>query len=186
MKRVSLLEIFLLFVKVGSMIFGGGIVILPLLQSEAVEKRHWLTDEELVEFYSISQLIPGINAPDVSMFIGYKLRGKRGAITAGFGVITVPFLIIICIATALDFVIHIPLVKSALWGVEIGTIVILSNAIRIMWSKSITDIFTFIFFAIVFYITAFTQISPVWVVFTALALGVIKGFFDKSKVREEN
>src|SRR5574344_1844898 len=162
MKKVRLIEIYILFLKVRKMIFGSGIVILPLLQTETVHKKNWLTEDELVEFYSISQLIPGINAPDVSMFIGYKLRGKRGAITAGFGVITVPFLIIICIATALDFVIHIPLVKSALWGVEIGTIVILSNAIRIMWSKSITDIFTFIFFAIVFYITAVTQRSPVW------------------------
>src|SRR5574344_691277 len=152
MKKVRLIDIYLLFLKVGSMIFGGGIVILPLLQAEAVRKKGWLDDEELVEFYAISQLIPGINAPDVSMFIGYKLRNKRGAIAAGLGVITVPFLLILCIATALDFLIHIPLVKSALWGIEIGTIVILTSAIRIMWSKSIIDKFTLLFFGVVFYL----------------------------------
>lgn len=183
MKKVRLIEIYLLFLKVGSMIFGGGIVILPLLQAEAVEKKGWLTDEELIDFYAISQLIPGINAPDVSMFIGYKLRGKSGAIAAGFGVITVPFLLIICIATALDFLIHISIIKTVLWGVEIGTIVILTTAIRIMWGKSLIDTFTYCFFVIVFYVTAFTKISPVWVVFVALLLGLSKGVFEKRKAQ---
>src|SRR5574344_1145485 len=181
MKKVRLIEIYLLFLKVGSMIFGGGIVILPLLQAEAVEKKQWLSAEELIDFYAISQLIPGINAPDVSMFIGYKLRNKRGAVAAGLGVITIPFLLIICIAASLDFLMHLPLIKSALWGIEIGTIVILTNAIRIMREKSIVDIFSFCFFALVFYLTAFTKVSPVRIVFFALIAGIVKGFIEKKR-----
>lgn len=185
MKKVKLSEIFLVFLKVGCMIFGGGIVILPLLQAEAVEKRGWLSAEELVEYYAISQLIPGINAPDVSMFVGYKLRGKSGAIAAGMGVICIPFLLIVCIAFALDTLIHIGIVRSILWGIEIGTIVILTTAIRTMWDKSIIDKFTFCFFAVVFGLIAFTEVSPVWIIFVALLMGFLKGYITKEKLKTE-
>lgn len=173
--KVRLIDIFWLFVKVGCSIFGGGIVILPILEREAVKKRGWITSDELVEYYSISQLIPGINAPDVSMFIGYKLRGKSGAIAAGFGVIFVPTVLIICLASVLGLISNLGVVKSALWGISVGTIIIVISAIRTMWGRSIVDRFTGGFFVFVFVITAFTRISPVWLVLIALILGGIRG-----------
>lgn len=179
--KVKLIDIFWLFVKIGSCMFGGGIVILPLLEREAVEKRGWLTTDELVEFYAISQLIPGINAPDVSMFIGYKLRGKSGALAAGMGVILVPFILIVSLAVVLGKLSGFAIVKSALWGVGIGTIVILSSALRSMWKSSIIDKATLIFALFVFLLIAFTNISPVWIVFVALIIGVTRGILIKKE-----
>lgn len=156
--------------------FGGGIVILPLLEREAVKKRNWITSEELVEYYSISQLIPGLNAPDVSMFIGYKLRGKLGALVAGAGVIFVPSILIVSFAAILGSIAGYPIVKSALWGIEIGTIIILAVALRTMLKRSLVDSFTFLFFLFIFFVTVFNLLSPSIVVIFALLIGTFIGF----------
>ncbi len=177
--KVRLIDIFWLFVKVGSCMFGGGIVILPLLEKEAVEKRGWLTTDELIEFYAISQLIPGINAPDVSMFIGYKLRGKLGALAAGMGIILVPFILIVSLAAVLSKISGLAVVKGALWGIGLGTIIIIITALRSMLRAGIVDKFTFLCMIFVFAIIAFTTLSPVWVVFVALIIGIFRGFLIK-------
>lgn len=183
--QVRLIDIFLLFLKLGGMIFGGGIVILPLLEEEAVKKRGWITSEELVEFYAISQLIPGINIPDVSMFIGYKLRGKSGAIAAGLGVIIIPILLILILSFFLNTLAHLSIIKSALWGISIGTIVILSSAAKTMWKASIIDKFTPCLFTFIFFAIILNLLSPVIVIFISLILGVIKGFLIKDYEEKE-
>lgn len=177
--RVKLIDIFWLFLKTGAMIFGGGVVIIPLLEAEAVKKKNWITSEELIEYYAISQLIPGLNIPDVSMFIGYKLRGKSGAIAAGLGIITIPFILILIFSAFISMISNFSFVKAAIWGVSIGTIIILVSAIKTIWKSSIPDKFTLLLFIAVFILTAFTNLSPVWFVFIALTLGIIKGYSSK-------
>lgn len=183
--KVRLLDIFLLFLKTGGLLFGGGgVIVLPLLEEEAVKKRGWLTSEELIEYYAISQVIPGLNIPDVSMFIGYKLRGKLGAIVAGIGIILIPFFLIISLAVFLDVILRNQFVKSAFWGVETGIIIILINAIRTIWKSSIVDKFSLLFFTGILLTIVFTKSSPAWIVFTALLFGVVKGLFAKEEERE--
>ena len=74
-KKIRLVNIFLTFLKVGIILLGGGYVILPILQSEIVEKKNWLTSEELIDYYAISQSLPGLIAINISIFVGYKVRG---------------------------------------------------------------------------------------------------------------
>ena len=62
-------NIYKTFFKVGTLLLGGGYVILPLLQSELIEKRNWIDNEELCEFYALSQSIPGLIAANVSIFV---------------------------------------------------------------------------------------------------------------------
>ena len=71
----SFYTIFKTFFKVGTLLLGGGYVILPLLQSELVDKKHWLNEDELFEYYALSQSVPGIIAANTSIFTGYKLNG---------------------------------------------------------------------------------------------------------------
>lgn len=176
--KVSLFEIFWTFLKVGCMVFGGGVVIIPLLEAEAVKKKGWLTYEELVEIYAISQVIPGINIPNVVMFIGHKLRGKIGAFVAGLGIIFVPFFLIVSLAAFLNVISKFGIVKGALWGIGIGTIVIIFITVQSIWKHSIIDKFTFSFFLLILVISL-TNLSPVWIVFLALFTGSIKGFLAK-------
>lgn len=182
--KVKLIDIFWLFVKIGCVLFGGGYVILPMLEVEAVEKRGWITSEELIEFYAISQFIPGLNAPDVSMFLGYKLRGKSGAVAAGFGIILVPFILIVTLAAIISRFTNSPLIQSALWGIGIGIIIIVAYVIKGMWVNSIFDKFTLIIFAIVFIATVSIDFSPAITVFTAILIGILHSEFIKRKAKD--
>ena len=69
----SFLNIYLAFLKIGAILLGGGYVIVPIMQSELVEKRNWLTEQELCDYYCVSQCLPGIIAIKMSMLGGYKI-----------------------------------------------------------------------------------------------------------------
>ena len=78
--RVSLLELFLTFAKVGVMTFGGGYAMLPILDRELIEKRGWATNEELMDYYAVGQCTPGVIAVNTATFLGNKLAGAVGGI----------------------------------------------------------------------------------------------------------
>ena len=82
------LDLFLTFAKVGVCTFGGGYAMLPILQREVVEKKGWVTEEEVTDYFAIGQCTPGIIAVNTSVFIGYRQRGVPGGIAAALGVVT--------------------------------------------------------------------------------------------------
>ena len=93
-------ELFYTFAKVGVMTFGGGMAMLPILQREVVEDRHWATEEELMDYYAIGQCTPGIIAVNTATFIGQKRKGTIGGIVATLGIVF-PSLVIISILASL-------------------------------------------------------------------------------------
>ena len=79
------LESFGIFFKIGAFTIGGGYAMVPLIENEIVTKRKWIAQEDFIDLLAISQSAPGILAVNISIFIGYKLRGIRGSIvTASF------------------------------------------------------------------------------------------------------
>ena len=99
----KLTTIFWSFCKIGSVMFGGGYAMLPLLEKEITGNRKWCTQEEMVDTFAIAQLIPGVVAINTSMFVGHRLRGWRGTIAATLGIIAVPFVVILAYAIAFDY-----------------------------------------------------------------------------------
>ena len=93
------LDLYLTFARIGVCTFGGGYAMLPILQREVVENRHWATEDELMDYYAIGQCTPGVIAVNTSTFIGCKTHGILGGIAATAGMIT-PSLIIITIIAA--------------------------------------------------------------------------------------
>lgn len=138
----NLYTIFITFFKIGTMLLGGGYVILPLLQSEFVDKKKWLTSEELVEYYSVSTSLPGVIAVNTAVFTGNKLSGFWGAVAAIFGIITPAFLAIILFASLLKEIVDKPSIQHIFWGVGIAVITLLYLAVKEMWTKSVNDIFS--------------------------------------------
>lgn len=82
-QSVSISQIFLEFLIIGSTSFGG---VVPYLRGSLVSKRQWLSDKEFVEFLSISQSLPGLNATNMAILVGQKLNGALGAIAALVGI----------------------------------------------------------------------------------------------------
>ena len=81
----KLFALFLTFAKVGVMTFGGGYAMLPILQREVVEKKGWVTEEELADYFAIGQCTPGVIAVNTATFVGQKHAGIAGGIEAGRG-----------------------------------------------------------------------------------------------------
>ena len=86
LKRISQLPtlggIFLSFLKIGLVGFGGGLAVIAQIRSLVVHKRRWFTDHEFAEAFALAQSLPGTNAGNAATYIGYRLRGWRGAAVA--------------------------------------------------------------------------------------------------------
>jgi len=179
----SFYTIFKTFFKVGTLLLGGGYVILPLLQSELVEKKEWLSADDLVEYYALSQSVPGIIAANISVFTGFKLKGFVGALAAVLGVITPAFLAIILLASLLQTLVSLNIVQNIFWGVGIGVIMLLYLATKEMWNKSIVDKFTCIVFIATFLLSACFKISPALIIIGAIIAGILyrSNLFDNLK-----
>ena len=91
-------ESFRTFFKIGAVTFGGGYAMIPIIETEVVDKHQWVNKEELLDLIAIAQSTPGVFAVNISTFIGYKLRGTKGAICATMGAALPSFLIILLIA----------------------------------------------------------------------------------------
>ena len=70
----ELLKLFMAFARIGAFTFGGGYAMLPMLQKEVVEKNHWATEDEIMDYFAIGQCTPGIIAVNTATFVGYKTK----------------------------------------------------------------------------------------------------------------
>ena len=168
----SLYQIFKTFFKVGTMLLGGGYVILPLLQSELVDKKHWIDDDELCEFYALSQSVPGIIAANTAIFTGYRLRGTAGAITATIGIIMPAFVSIIIIARILEQIVQMHFIQSIFWGVGVAVLILIFLAVKEMWRKSVVDKFSCWIFFITFVLSALFKAPPAALIILAIFIGL--------------
>ena len=126
------LQILLFFCRIGCFTFGGGWSIVAQMQQEFVEKRGWITEEELLDFTSVARSLPGIMIANTSLIFGYHMAGVPGAIAAVVG-ITIPSVVIIALVTLVyDAFRSNPFVLRALRGVRAAVIpIILSAALRL-------------------------------------------------------
>ena len=91
-------ESFKTFFKIGIFTLGGGYAMIPLIEEEVVNKKQWVTKDEMLDLIAIAQSCPGVFAINIATFIGYKLRKTRGAIATTIGTALPSFLIILLIA----------------------------------------------------------------------------------------
>ncbi len=181
--EINFYNIFKTFFKTGTLLLGGGYVILPLLQSELAEKKQWLCEDELYEFYALSQSVPGIIAANMSIFTGYKLLGFKGALAAATGITTPAFLAIIIIAGIMEKIINLGFVHNIFMGVGIGVLVLIYLAVREMWSKSVTDKYTCIIFFTAFFLSAFLRVPPSVIIITAIITGLIAALIGQKTLK---
>ena len=108
----DIIALYLAFLRIGAVNFGGGYAMLPLLERDLVQTRGWTTTEDLTDYFAIGQCTPGLIALNVATFIGSRRKGVAGAIAATLGFITVPIIIILLIATFLQGFAHLPVVEA--------------------------------------------------------------------------
>lgn len=167
------IELFVSFFKVGILTFGGGMAMLPMLQSEIVENKKWATEEEVLNYFAVGQCTPGIIAVNTATFIGYKQKKVLGGIIATLGVITPSFIIIVAIASILTQFRSNVWVQHAFSGVRIAVSALILSAIVKLWKNGIKDGFGVVLFLVAFGAIAILGISSVWLVLVAIVAGNI-------------
>ena len=167
-----MLRLFFIFVKIGAILLGGGYVILPILRDEFVIKRNLVSENELVDYFALSQALPGIIAANISLFIGYKLKGFWGALCAMVGVTLVPFWTIVILSSILNSLSNNNIIKSAMSGIDIAVIVLIFLTVRELWQKSDKDGFFYAIFILSFFALFFFKFSPIQVIVFFSLFGV--------------
>ena len=110
----SLINLFMSFFKIGLFTIGGGLAMIPLMEKELINKKRWINDEELLDYYAVGQSTPGIIAVNVATFVGYKQAGIIGGIFATLGIVTPSWIIITILAFFINSISDYPMVQKAL------------------------------------------------------------------------
>ena len=176
------LDMFLTFAKVGVMTFGGGYAMLPILQREIVENKHWATEEELADYFAIGQCTPGVIAVNTATFIGQKLKGVFGGIVATLAVVFPSVVIISLLAGVIEMFSHLDVVRNAFGGIRVCVCVLIANAVVKLFKKAVIDLPTMLIFLAVTAGSYFTSLSPfVFVLLAGFAGIAIKWFEGRGK-----
>ncbi len=181
----SLWTIFASFLKIGAFTFGGGYAMIPLIEAEMIQKRGWLTREEFINQLTIAQSIPGPIALNTAVFVGYKTRGVKGALSALVGVVIPSFFIILLIATCFTEFKDNAVVAAAFKGMR-PAVVALIAAPLIGMAKGMSwwKIALALAVSVVIWLLG---VSPIWFIFVGALVGIGWSFRPEggSEVRKE-
>ena len=169
----ELLKLFLIFAKIGSFTFGGGYAMLPMIQREIVDKNGYATEDEVLDYYAIGQLTPGVIAVNVATFIGMKRKGLPGAAFATLGVVFPSVVIITLIALILRNFMDILWVQYAFSGIRVAVIALIIKTIITVTKKGVVDVFTGVLFALSIILALLFDLSSVIVILICAGLALL-------------
>ena len=125
----KLLILFLTFMKIGAITFGGGYAMIPIIEEEVTRKRKWISEIEIMDILAISESTPGPIAVNTATYVGYKVAGIAGGIIATLGLAIPSFVIIFVISFFYKDFIQWPVIAAMFKGLKIGVIILLFSAV---------------------------------------------------------
>ncbi len=164
------LKIFSCFAKIGAFTIGGGYAMIPIIQKEVVEKNKWIEEEDFLDVLAISQSAPGILAVNISIFLGYRLRGVKGSIVATLGSTLPSFLMILAIAMFFAGYQDNPTIIKIFKGIRPAVVSLIAVPMINMAKKAKLNIYTGTLAAVTALLIVFLKVSPLYIL---LVIGVI-------------
>ncbi len=185
----DLLELFFTFFRIGLFTFGGGYAMIPLIENICVEKKEWITHDEMMNITVIAESTPGPIAINCATYVGLKKKGVWGSVAATLGVVLPSFIIILLISFFLDRFLEIKWVQSAFHGIKIAVGILIVDAAVKMIKKSekkpLYIIITAIAFAALMLINVFSlKVSTIVLMLAAAVAGLI-AYLIKRRAGEE-
>ena len=177
----TLWELFSTWFKMGAFTFGGGYAMLPMIQREVIEKHHWVTEDDIMDYYAIGQVTPGIIAVNTATFVGYDVAGIIGGIVATLGVITPSLIIISIIAGLITNFSELAVVQHALKGIQVAVCVLMFHAVVNLFKKGVKTLPTFLIFLFAFLLAYFTSIPTMVLVVIAGVVGYVLTILNKKE-----
>ena len=153
--------------------FGGGYAMIPLIQNEAVEKRHWVTDEDILEVVAIAESTPGPIAINSATFVGYKAAGILGSVCATLGVVLPSFVIILLLSFVLRQFQQVQAVQYAFQGIRAGVLALLVKALWTMYKKNPKGWAAYMVMGASFVLTTIFDINVIFVILGSAAFGLV-------------
>jgi len=173
MKMKQYLEYYLTWFRIGLFTFGGGYAMLPMIEKEVIDRHHWTTEDDVMNYYAIAQCTPGVIAVNVATFVGYFQKGVLGALVCTLGVISPSILIITAIAGVLSSFSDLAIVQHALSGIRIAVCVLMSTSILKLFKKGVIDAGAGLIFVAVLTLAVLSNLSTVVLVVASGVMGVM-------------
>ena len=173
-KGRTMIDLFATFFRIGLFTFGGGYAMIPLIEREAVEKKGWIEEKDVLDILAIAESTPGPLAINSATFVGCKMAGVAGAAAATLGVVLPSFAIIGLISLVLQQFMQNQWVAWAFLGVRAGVTVLILNAVLKLGKACKRSPFTWIVAAVAFALSAFTSLDVIVILLGAAAAGVAR------------
>lgn len=171
----TLWRLFLTFLKIGSVLFGSGYVLLAFLRSDFVVRLHWLTEKQLLDAVAVGQVTPG-PVFTTATFIGYLLGGVPGAVTATLAIFLPGFLFVAASGPLLSRVRRSPVASAILDGVIIGSLALMAFVTWQLGRAALVDWRTLAIAGVSAALLFAFRLNAAWLVLAAAIIGFIRGF----------
>lgn len=176
-----LFSMFITFFKIGAFTFGGGYAMIPIIQEELVDKKKWIDDDEFMDAIAVAQGSPGPVAVNTSIYVGYKIKGLPGAISATLGTVLPSLLIILAIAMFFYQYRENAIIDKVFLGIRPAVVALILSAVYKMMKKSKFGYKMLLISLGTVLIIVFFSISPIYLIIAAGIGGIV---YNKVKVKE--
>jgi len=166
-------QLFWSFLKIGPVTFGGGYAMIPLVEREVVHHRRWMEEEELNEIFTTSGSAPGAIAVNAATYIGYRLAGAAGAITATLGMLLPTVVIALLLGI---FILHVqehPIVQAAFTSIRATVIALIAYAAYKFGKLAIVDKMTVAFIIVAVVLLFVPQVHPIFIILGGGIAGIV-------------
>jgi len=167
-----LMELFLLFLKLGAFTIGGGVAMIPLLQHSLTEDKKWFSTEEIVDIIAVCQSLPGVIAINMATYVGYKKKGFIGSVVATVGVTLPSFVMILLIAAFISNLGDNPVVNGAMAGLRAAALGLVLVAIIQMSSVVFKGLYQVALALLAFVLIAVFNINTAYVILICMIIGI--------------
>lgn len=157
-------ELFWAFIVVGCTTFGGGYTAVPVLEREMIKKRGWLTMDEVLDFYTIAQITPGIILVNIATFSGYKRKGIPGGIIATIGLLLPGVSLMLLISMFIRHFAEYPIVRHAFSGIRLAVCALILDTTVKLFKGFWKDYKALIISIAAFVLSAIFSVSPVYII----------------------
>lgn len=171
-QHVSLSTLFFIFLKLGLFTFGGGFVIIPLMHTEMVEKRGWISDDDIMDILTIAESTPGPISINASTFIGYKVRGFWGALVSTAGLVLPSLIIISALAYVYHQIVEIPLINHAFRGILAAVVILIASATLKLGKKVQPTLFNLLLLLAAFVASFIFKVNAIYIILAGAVIGI--------------
>ncbi len=178
-----LLELFIVFFKLGAFTIGGGVAMLPLLQNILINEKKWFTEEEFMDVVAVTQSLPGVIAINMATYVGYKRKGFLGSLVATIGVALPSFVLILLMAGAISFAGDSSAVKGAMAALRATALGLIAVAIFQLAPVAIKSKWALLAAAASFVMIIVFDINTAYVILTFLILGIASALVSSKRIQ---